>query len=107
MLTMTEQAITRAKEIITKNNMQGSGLRIGVVGGGCSGLSYKMDFEKEPSAKDKILEFDGLKVFVDPKAYLYLQNVEVGFHQDMMSANFTFKNPDAKATCGCGTSFAV
>jgi iron-sulfur cluster assembly protein len=66
-----------------------------------------MDFEKEPTAKDKILEFNGLKVFVDPKAYLYLQNVEVGFHQDMMSANFTFKNPDAKSTCGCGTSFSV
>lgn len=104
---MTSEAVKRAKKILKDNNKQGYGLRIGVVTGGCSGLSYKMDFEEQASEKDKVLEFDGLKVFVDPKAFLYLQNVEVGFHSDMLSSNFTFKNPDAKATCGCGTSFAV
>ena len=104
---MTEEAITRAKEILSSNNKEGYGLRIGVTAGGCSGLSYKMDFEEKPAEKDKVLEFEGLKVFVDPKAYLYLHNVEVGFHKDMMSSSFTFQNPDAKATCGCGTSFAV
>jgi len=66
-----------------------------------------MDFEENPKDHDRILEFDGLKVFVDPKAYLYLQNMEIDFHSDMMSSGFTFKNPDAKTTCGCGTSFSV
>jgi len=104
---MTEAAIERAKKIMTDNKKESYGLRIGVVTGGCSGLSYQMDFEEKASEKDKVLEFDGLKVFVDPKAFLYLQNVEVGFHTDMMASNFTFQNPDATATCGCGTSFAV
>lgn len=107
MIHMTQEAIQRAKAIMFKNQKEGHGLRIGVVGGGCSGLSYQMDFVEKPGEKDKVIEFDGLKVFIDPKAYLYLQNVEIGFHSDMMSSNFTFKNPDAKTTCGCGTSFSV
>lgn len=106
-MNMTSEAVSRAKEILSKNNKQGHGLRLGVTGGGCSGLSYKMDFEESPADKDRVLDFEGLKVFVDPKAYLYLQNVEVGYHSDMMTSTFTFSNPDAKNTCGCGTSFAV
>ncbi len=104
---ITEAAITRAKQILKENNKEGFGLRIGVSPGGCSGLSYKMDFEKEPGERDKVLDIEGLKVFVDPKAYLYLQNVEIGWQSDMMTSTFTFTNPDAKSTCGCGTSFAV
>lgn len=106
-MNLTEGAINRAKEILKQNQKENYGLKIGVVAGGCSGLSYKMDFQENPGEKDKVLEFDGLKVFVDPKAYLYLQNVEIGFQSDMMSSTFTFTNPDAKSTCGCGTSFAV
>lgn len=104
---ITEAAVTRAKQILKENSKEGFGLRIGVTPGGCSGLSYKMDFQKEPGERDKVLEFDGLKVFVDPKAYLYLQNVEIGWQSDMMTSTFTFTNPDAKSTCGCGTSFSV
>jgi len=106
-MNITDDAINRAKEILAQNKKEGFGLRIGISSGGCSGLSYKIDFEEKPEEKDKVLEFEGLKVFVDPKAYLYLQNVEVGFHSDLMSSSFTFTNPDAKATCGCGTSFSV
>lgn len=104
---ITDAAIERAKQILKENSKEGYGLRIGVTPGGCSGLSYKMDFEKEPGERDKVIEFDGLKIFVDPKAYLYLQNVEIGWQSDMMASTFTFTNPDAKSTCGCGTSFAV
>ncbi len=104
---LTPEAVQRVKDLIQQNSKQGHGLRIGVVSGGCSGLSYKMDFEEKPGEKDRIVECDGVKIFVDPKAYLYLQNVVVGFHSDLVSSNFTFTNPDAKATCGCGTSFAV
>ena len=104
---MTPEAVERAKAIIRENKKEGYGLRVGVSSGGCSGLSYKMDFEEAPGEKDKILEFDGLKVFVDPKAFLYLGNVEIGWHSDMMTSTFTFTNPDAKSTCGCGTSFSV
>ena len=106
-MNMTEPAITRAKQILTENHKEGHGLRIGVTTGGCSGLSYRMDFEEKPMERDKVLDFNGLKVFIDPKAYLYLNNVEIGWHSDLLSSNFTFHNPDAKTTCGCGTSFSV
>ena len=104
---LTSQAIERIKELKQKNNFLKHGVRVSVVMGGCSGLSYKIDFEEEPQEKDRVEEFDGVKVYVDPKSFLYLQNVEVGYHSDMMSSAFTFSNPDATATCGCGTSFAV
>lgn len=104
---MSDAAVTRAKQILKENQKDNFGLRIGVSTGGCSGLSYRMDFEEKPAERDKVLEFDGLRVFVDPKAYLYLNNVEIGWHSDLLSSNFTFHNPDAKTTCGCGTSFSV
>jgi iron-sulfur cluster assembly protein len=107
MINLTTRAVEQAKRIRNQNQKEGFGLRIGLSSGGCSGLSYKMDFEEQPGEHDKVLEFDGLKVFVDPKAFLYLGNVQVDFHSDMMSSGFTFNNPDAKTTCGCGTSFSV
>lgn len=106
-MNITEPAVTRAKQILKDNHKEDHGLRIGVSTGGCSGLSYRMDFEEKPTERDKVLEFDGLKIFIDPKAYLYLNNVEIGWHSDLLSSNFTFHNPDAKTTCGCGTSFSV
>jgi Iron-sulfur cluster assembly accessory protein len=107
MIQMTEAAIRQAKTIRSNLNKPDHGLRVGIAGGGCSGLSYKMDFEEAPQEKDRVVEFDGLKVFVDPKAYLFLANIEIDYHSDMMSSGFTFKNPNAKTTCGCGTSFSV
>ncbi len=107
MIQITEKAIQQAKTIQQNSNKQGYGLRVGIVGGGCSGLSYKLDFEEKPNETDRVLEFDGLQVFVDPKAYLYLNGIEIDYHSDMMSSSFTFKNPNAKTSCGCGTSFSV
>ena len=107
MITLTEKAVEQAKRIRIQNMKENCGLRIGISSGGCSGLSYKMDFEEVPGEHDKVLEFDGLKVFVDPKAYLYLNDIVIDFHSDMMSSSFVFNNPNAKTTCGCGTSFSI
>lgn len=107
MITLTDKAVEQAKRIRLQNMKENCGLRIGISSGGCSGLSYKMDFEEVPAEHDKVLEFDGLKVFVDPKAYLYLNDIEIDFHSDMMSSSFVFNNPNAKTTCGCGTSFSI
>ncbi len=107
MITMTDTAIERVKALMVQNHKEGYGLRIGVVGGGCSGMSYQMDLVEQPSDKDKVLEMGGVRVFIDPKASLYLQGIEIGYHSDMMSSSFVFKNPNAKTTCGCGTSFGV
>ena len=107
MIQLTDRAIEQAKQIAIKNQKEGFGLRIGIAGGGCSGLSYKMDFEEMPGEGDRVFEMNGLKVFVDPKAYLYLNNMMIDYHSDMMSSGFTFNNPNAKSTCGCGTSFSV
>ena len=107
MIQLTDQAIEKAKNLMVSNNKAGCGLRIGISGGGCSGLSYKMDFEEKPGEGDRVFELSGLKVFVDPKAYLYLNNITIDYHSDMMSSGFTFNNPNAKTTCGCGTSFSV
>ncbi|MCC6271831.1 MAG: iron-sulfur cluster assembly accessory protein [Deltaproteobacteria bacterium] len=107
MIQLTDNAIQKAKDLMVANHKPGHGLRIGIAGGGCSGLSYKMDFEEKPGEGDRVFEMNGLKIFVDPKAYLYLNNITIDYHSDMMSSGFTFNNPNAKSTCGCGTSFSV
>ncbi len=107
MIQLTDNAIQKAKDLMVSNQKAGHGLRIGIAGGGCSGLSYKMDFEEKPGENDRVFEMNGLKIFVDPKAYLYLNNIVIDYHSDMMSSWFTFNNPNAKSTCGCGTSFSV
>lgn len=107
MIQLTDRAIEQAKQIASNNQKAGCGLRIGITGGGCSGLSYKMDFDEKPGENDRVFEMNGLKIFVDPKAYLYLSNMTIDYHSDMMSSGFTFSNPNAKSTCGCGTSFSV
>ncbi|HEX5033318.1 MAG TPA: iron-sulfur cluster assembly accessory protein [bacterium] len=107
MIQLTDRAIEQAKQIASNNQKANFGLRIGITGGGCSGLSYKMDFEEKPGENDRVFEMNGLKIFVDPKAYLYLNNMTIDYHSDMMSSGFTFTNPNAKSTCGCGTSFSV
>lgn len=83
-VTMTDAAVDRVKALMKQNNKDGYGLRIGVVGGGCSGLSYKMDFVEKAAEKDKVMEFNGVQVFIDPKAFLYLQGTEIGWHSDLM-----------------------
>jgi len=103
---MTDAAVTRARELLTKYE-EDRWLRLGIRGGGCSGLSYFMDWVTEPLDKDLEFEFDGVKVCVDRKSYLYLNGTEVDWKSDLISQLFVFHNPIAKRTCSCGESFGL
>jgi len=106
-LQLTEQAITKVKEIISSQDPQPAGLRVGVVGGGCSGFSYQMNFVNESNGFDQVLEYDGLKVFVDQTSLMYLDGTRVDYVEGLEGAGFKFDNPNVKSTCGCGSSFSV
>jgi iron-sulfur cluster assembly accessory protein len=105
-ITLTPKAVEMVKEAIQKEGLAGWGIRIGVVGGGCSGFQYSMDFEKEPKDGDIDLEQDGVRVFVDPMSSMYLQGVTVDYVIGLQGAGFKFNNPNARTTCGCGSSFS-
>ena len=108
MIEVTDKAIAEVKKIMASENHEPcSGLRVGVKGGGCSGLSYVLDFAKEPRPDDNVLEFDGIKIFLDPKSALYLKGTQLDFSGGLNGTGFTFVNPNAQRTCGCGSSFAV
>jgi iron-sulfur cluster assembly accessory protein len=104
---MTPTAVSKVKEIMAQQNPVPAGLRVGVVGGGCSGFSYSMSFENGAGMMDKVLEFDGLKIFVDATSMMYLQGVTVDYVETLEGAGFKFDNPNVKSTCGCGSSFSV
>ena len=106
-LNLTPFAITKVKEIMTQQNPAPAGLRLGVVGGGCSGFSYSMSFENGAGAMDKSYEFEGLKVFVDATSLMYLTGCVVDYVETLEGAGFKFENPNVKSTCGCGSSFSV
>lgn len=103
---MTQEAIAEVKRMIAKEKRAGLGLRVGVKGGGCSGLSYFLDFA-EKKEKDNEFEYDGVKVFVDPKSDLYLAGTTVDYVDTLQEKGFRFVNPNASKTCGCGESFSV
>lgn len=105
MIQMTDKAVAKVKEILQSQEPSPAGLRIAVVGGGCSGFSYSMAFENEQQMLDKSYEFDGLKIFVDQASMLYLDGAEVDYVETMEGAGFKFNNPNVKTTCGCGSSF--
>jgi len=107
MVTLTERAASKVKEIIEAQAPPPAGLRIAVVGGGCSGFSYAMTFENSPGMLDKTYNSDGLKVFVDQASLLYLEGIEVDFVDTLEGSGFKFNNPQVKSTCGCGSSFNV
>ena len=107
MVQMTERAIGKVKEIMSSQEPAPSGLRISVVGGGCSGFSYSMAFENTPNILDKTYTYDGLKIFVDQASLLYLDGAEVDFVETLEGSGFKFNNPQVKSTCGCGSSFQV
>ncbi len=106
-LQLTETAITKVKEMIAQQDPHPTGLRIGVVGGGCSGFSYQMQFEEKTTPMDKVMVFDGVKVFVDQMSLMYLDGTEVDYVESLEGAGFKFGNPNVKSTCGCGSSFSV
>jgi iron-sulfur cluster assembly protein len=99
--------VKQIKRIRDEEKVEGGGLRIAVVGGGCSGMSYKLDFQKEPAANDKVFEQDGVKVFVDAKSYIFLKGLTLDYSGGLNGTGFTFQNPNATKSCGCGTSFSV
>ena len=106
-LNFTESAITKVKEIMAQQNPVPAGLRVGVVGGGCSGFSYSMSFENGAGMMDKTFDFDGMKVYVDATSLMYLKGVSVDYVETLEGAGFKFENPNVKSTCGCGSSFSV
>jgi iron-sulfur cluster assembly protein len=107
-ITITSKAISEIKRIREQNNIPETyGLRIGVRGGGCSGFSYALGFDAEPRPTDIVLDADGVRVFIDAKSMFYLMGVTLDFSDGLMGRGFTFKNPNATRTCGCGSSFAA
>jgi len=104
---LTPNAILKVKEIMTQQDPVPAGLRIGVVGGGCSGFSYSMSFENAQGVMDKVYSFDDLKVFVDATSVMYLNGCVVDYVETLEAAGFKFENPNVKSTCGCGSSFSV
>lgn len=106
-ITITEKALEQIKTIAKNENPDGSkGLRLAVVGGGCSGLSYKIEFSDQKE-KDNVLNFDDIKVYIDPKSVIYLKGIVLDFKDGLNGKGFVFDNPNAKNTCGCGESFSI
>lgn len=103
---VTEAAVKAAKDAIENDGEAGDGLRVSVVGGGCSGYQYNLDFAKEARPTDLTIDFDGLKVFVDPVSAGYLRGATIDFVTGLNGQGFKFSNPNAKRTCGCGSSFS-
>jgi iron-sulfur cluster assembly accessory protein len=104
---LTDAAISKVKEIMATQDPIPAGLRIGVVGGGCSGFQYSMSFENQSGMMDKVLRFNDLKVFVDATSAMYLNGCTVDYVETLEAAGFKFDNPTVKSTCGCGSSFSV
>ena len=104
---LTSSAIAKVKEIMATQDPLPAGLRIGVVGGGCSGFQYSMSFENQTGMMDKVVKFDDLKVFVDATSAMYLNGCTVDYVETLEAAGFKFENPQVKSTCGCGSSFSV
>ncbi len=107
-ISLSEKARLEVAKIMAANNIPDTyGLRVGVKGGGCSGLSYSLGFDKEPREGDKTLNIDGVQLFIDPKSLFYLSGTQLDFTDGLNGRGFVFNNPNASKTCGCGSSFGV
>jgi iron-sulfur cluster assembly accessory protein len=106
-LQLTEQAVAKVKQLLASENKEGFGLRVAVQGGGCSGFQYGMTWEDEQKPNDRVLEFDGLKVFVDAMSELYLDEVKIDYVDSLEGSGFKIDNPKATGSCGCGSSFSA
>lgn len=107
MITVTERAARRIKEILSERGDPELALRVGIKGGGCSGLSYVLDFTTERREQDRIFEEHGVRLFCDPKSLTFLDNTELDFSDGLLDGGFRFNNPNAKKSCSCGESFSV
>jgi iron-sulfur cluster assembly protein len=106
MVTVTPKAVSKIREAFQREGVNG-GLRLGVLGGGCSGLSYQFKFDVKPRPTDQVLNFDDVKVFIDPKSLVFLDGMTLDWKDSLMQSGFVFENPNAKKSCGCGTSFSA
>lgn len=105
---VSERAAKQVKTIMNENQVpEGYGLRVGVKGGGCSGLTYTLGFDGEPREGDTVIEENGVKLFVDGKSLFYLMGTILDFSDGLNGRGFIFNNPNASKTCGCGESFSV
>ena len=106
---VTANAVKRIRVILAKEGIstEEGGLRLGVKGGGCSGLSYAIAFDSHPRERDRIFTFDGVRVFIDPKSFVYLNGMTLDYEETLMRQGFNFINPNSARSCGCGTSFSV
>ena len=105
LITLSDNAASRIKEILSNDETKSIGVRVGVKSGGCAGMSYIMEYAKEINPTDEIIEDKGVKVFVDPGAIMYLLGTEMDYKKEQFSSTFVFKNPNETQRCGCGESF--
>ncbi len=106
-ISLTDKAALRIKEIMSKDEDKSIGVRVGVKTGGCAGMSYIMEYAKKINPNDEVIEDKGVKVFIDPGAIMYLLGTEMDYKKEQFSSSFVFKNPNETERCGCGESFKV
>ena len=107
-LTLTPHAAQKVREMMSQPAQAAAkGLRVKVVGGGCSGLSYQLALEADPQQADKVYESNGVKLYVDPKSHLFVSGTEIDYQESVMGSGFAFRNPNSKGSCGCGSSFTA
>jgi iron-sulfur cluster assembly protein len=106
---VTERALKRIRVAMAKENISPveGGLRLGITGGGCSGLSYNIRFDSQPRERDRIYQFDDIRIFVDPKSFIYLHGMILDYEETLMRQGFNFINPNSTKSCGCGSSFSA
>src|SRR5258706_3707393 len=105
---ITEKALAKVRSALAKEGIspEQGGVRLGVQGGGCSGLSYNVRFDTQPRERDRVFQYGDIRVFVDPKSFIYLHGMVLDYQETLMQQQFVFVNPNAKKSCGCGTSFS-
>jgi iron-sulfur cluster assembly protein len=105
---VTDKAVKRIRIALAKEGVSPAegGMRLGVLGGGCSGLSYSIKFDTQPRERDRVFDFDGVRVFVDPKSFIYLHGMTLDYEETLMRQGFNFINPNSTRSCGCGSSFS-
>ena len=106
-ITLSDNAASRIKDIMSNDETKSLGVRVGVKSGGCAGMSYIMEYAKEINPNDEVIEDKGVKVFIDPGAIMYLLGTEMDYKKEQFSSSFIFKNPNETERCGCGESFKI
>jgi iron-sulfur cluster assembly protein len=106
---VTERALERIRAAMEKEGVspEQAGMRLGVQGGGCSGLSYNIRFDTQPRERDRVFTFNGVRLFVDPKSFIYLGGMILDYENSLIKQGFNFVNPNASRSCGCGSSFSA